>query len=134
MKFALFTAIFSVSALTANAQDIDRGRTAFSECLTCHSVIDSSGQKLASGAKVGPNLYGVAGRRAGAVSGFNYSTSLKKAGEGGLVWTAGAFEEYLKNPTKFLKKWLKDDSARGRMAYRRKQDAKDIYAYLRSLK
>lgn len=134
MKFAFFTAILTVVAATANAQDVDRGRTAFSECLTCHSVIDSSGKKLASGAKVGPNLYGVTGRRAGAVSGFNYSASLKQAGESGLVWTAESFEDYLKNPTNFLKKWLKDDSARGRMAYRRKQDAKDIYAYLRTLK
>ena len=129
----LIALIISLPAL-ANAQDADRGRAAFADCTACHTVKAPDGRVIIKGGKVGPNLYGVAGRPAGSTKGFNYSPSLGLAGQAGLVWTPETFEAYLKNPTNFVKKWLKDDSARSRMAYRQSHSAQDIYAFLKSAK
>lgn len=118
----------------ALAQDPDKGRSAFSNCAVCHAVQAPDGRVIYKGAKVGPNLFGITGRPAGSVQGFNYSPSLSTAGQAGLVWTPETFEAYLKNPTTFLKKWLKDDTARARMAYRQGHSARDIYAFLKSAK
>ncbi len=130
---ALIALMFFLPVL-ANAQDADRGRAAFSDCAACHMVKAPDGRALFQGAKVGPNLYGIAGRTAGSSKGFNYSPSLRQAGQQGLVWTPETLEAYLKNPTTFLKKWLKDDTARARMAYRQNHSARDIYAFLKSTK
>jgi cytochrome c len=51
----------------ASAQDADAGARVFNQCRACHTI----NQGGRSG--VGPNLYGVWGRAAGAVEGFRYS-------------------------------------------------------------
>src|SRR5439155_26443971 len=57
-------------ALPARA-DAAAGKNDFAACAACHSVDGSDG--------VGPHLYGVIGRKAGSVAGFNYSRAFKQA-------------------------------------------------------
>ena len=48
----------------------------------------------------GPNLYGVFGREAGGLEGYNYSTALQQAD---FLWDGGHLDHWLENPRTFLK-------------------------------
>jgi cytochrome c len=116
--------------------DAAAGEALFNQCQTCHVVVNDAGETLAGrNARTGPNLYGVAGRTAGSVDGFRYSSSMTEAGEAGLVWDEAHFVEYVQDPTGFLRGYLDDNRARGQMAFRvrSEDDAKNLYAYLASL-
>jgi glucose/arabinose dehydrogenase/cytochrome c551/c552 len=63
-------------------------------CASCHTV-DS---KLSS--RSGPGLFGVLGRNAGSVQGFNYTEALAKAGANGKVWTHEQLDAFLRDPSK----------------------------------
>ncbi len=70
------------------------GETAFAaNCVVCHSI-DADG---ASG--IGPNLYGVVGRVAGALDNFAYSDAMTGSG---ITWSAGEIDAYIANPTQKL--------------------------------
>ncbi|TCP39153.1 c-type cytochrome [Rhodovulum marinum] len=138
-KFALVAAA-ALAAAPAIAQeasgDAAAGEKAFRQCITCHVVVNNEGETLAGrNAKVGPNLYEVPGRHAGAVEDFKYSDSMSSAGEKGLVWTEEEFVKYVQDPTGYLRAYLGDDKARGAMTHkvRKEDEAIDIYAYLASL-
>lgn len=64
------------------------GQKVFKQCQTCH--VNEPGKN-----KVGPTLWGIIGRTAGTVEGYNYSKANK---ESGIVWTEQAMFEYLENP------------------------------------
>jgi len=55
-----------------------RGAKLFRKCVACHTVTADGGNRA------GPTLYGVFGRRAGTIDGYNYSNALRHSG---LVWT-----------------------------------------------
>jgi len=59
------------------------------ECELCHNL--GKGQ----GAKIGPDLYGVVGRKVASQPGFNYSAPLKAKGG---TWTFDALNVWLTNP------------------------------------
>lgn len=123
-------------AASAQSGDAAAGERAFRGCQACHVVVNDAGETLAGrNAKTGPNLYQVAGRTAGSVDGFRYSSSMSEAGEAGLVWDEESFVAYVQDPTGFLQGYLDDGSARGSMSYkvRSEGDAADLYAYLSSL-
>ena len=82
-------AIAAYSELTGDA---DAGRRAFTKCMSCHVIAE--GQN-----RVGPSLYGVVGREAGAVESFRYSDVNANSN---LVWTEPALFVYLENPQRFL--------------------------------
>jgi cytochrome c len=75
----------------AQEGDAEAGAAVFKKCTTCH-VVDSDKNK------VGPSLKGLFGRKAGTHPDFNYSSGMKAAGEGGLVWDETTLREYLHNP------------------------------------
>jgi len=77
----------------ALAQDADAGKKIFNKCTPCHSI--GPGAKT----KVGPELNGLFGRKAGSVEGFNYSEAMKKAG---WVWDEAKFKEYIADPKKVV--------------------------------
>lgn len=93
----LLTALAGALALTcalsaiASAQEATQGRTVFqANCAVCH-------QAVANGhAMIGPNLWGVVGRRAGSVAGFAYSPAMQHAN---MTWTADQVTAFVQAPT-----------------------------------
>ena len=130
-------AILGLTAVPALAQgDAAAGEKTFKQCQTCHIVQDADGNLLAGKAgKTGPNLYGVIGREAGSYPEFKYGDDMAAAGAKGLVWDEATFVEYVQDPSAFLKKYLEDDGARGKMTFKVKkpEDAANLHAYLVSL-
>jgi cytochrome c len=66
-----------------------RGAQVARECELCHNL--GKGE----GAKIGPPLYGVVGRKVASVPGFNYSSALKAKGG---TWTFDALNPWLTDP------------------------------------
>lgn len=117
--------------------DPAKGEKSFKQCQSCHVVKNDAGEVLAGrNATVGPNLYKVAGRTAGTVDGFRYSKSLSQAGEVGLKWDEAAFVAYVADPSGFLKEYLGEQTARGKMSFkvRKEADAVNLYAFLATLR
>jgi cytochrome c len=65
-------------------------RLAFEVCAYCHSSTPGGMHK------VGPNLYGVFGRKAASAPGYDYSTALR---ESDLVWDEASLEAFLRSPS-----------------------------------
>lgn len=122
-------------AQEAPTGDAAAGERIFRQCQSCHVVVDPEGNTLAGrNARTGPNLYGIAGRRAGSQD-FRYSDGLLAAGEQGLVWDEESFVNYVQDPTGWIRDHLGDPRARGKMTFRLRdvEDARNVYAYLASL-
>tara|TARA_B100000029_G_C16834410_1_gene689237 strand:- start:45 stop:401 length:357 start_codon:yes stop_codon:yes gene_type:complete len=88
-----FGTLFLLSAGSALAADVEKGKKVFRKCKACHTI--KAGGKSA----IGPNLHGVVGRAAAAVDGFKYSKAMK---ESGLVWDEANLTAYLTKPKEFL--------------------------------
>jgi cytochrome c len=73
----------------AAAQDVEKGQRSFNKCLPCHAIGPGAENK------VGPDLNGLDGRRAGAVASFNYSEANKNSGIG---WNEATFKQYIRSP------------------------------------
>jgi cytochrome c len=141
MKKFTIAAAFAVLAAPAFADghaatigDAAAGEEQFNrQCVACHVVADASGEVLAGrNARTGPNLYAIAGKPLGAVEDFRYSDAIIELGEAGSVWTEENFVGYVQDPTGWLRETLDDRRARGKMAYRVREEAQayDLYAYL----
>jgi cytochrome c len=81
-----------VKALLAVA-DPDKGKVLFLQCRACHSL-EAGGAN-----KVGPNLHGVFGRKAGLAPGFAYSDALTQAS---VVWSVETLDGFITRPSDFL--------------------------------
>jgi cytochrome c len=68
---------------------VQAGQETAKECELCHNF--GKGQ----GAKIGPDLYGVVGRKVASEEGFTYSDALKAKGG---TWTFDALNTWLTNP------------------------------------
>ena len=86
------TAPADLKALLA-AADPEKGKVLFLQCRACHSL-EAGGAN-----KVGPNLHGVVGRKAGLAPGFAYSDVLTQAS---IVWSAETLDAWLARPSDFL--------------------------------
>jgi cytochrome c len=75
------------------AADAGRGGTLFNRCYICHSNTKGASSRM------GPNLFGVVGRKAGTFPGFAYSGAMKSAG---FVWTVPKLDAYLADPQKVV--------------------------------
>jgi cytochrome c len=111
--------LLAESATAALAADPAAGEKIFKmQCGICHAV--AAGEN-----RVGPTLFGVVGRPAGSVAGFNYTADHKKLG---ITWDAASLDKYLTNPramvpdTSMVYAGLKDDTERA-----------DLVAYLGTL-
>ena len=80
-------------SMAAWAQDdIAAGRKlALNQCGVCHVF------KAGEPNRQGPGLFGVVGRTAGSMAGFNYSEAFVKA-LGGKTWDASALDRWLTDP------------------------------------
>ncbi len=127
-KLALAVAIALGAASAPAAADLARGKKNFKRCAACHSLVENKNG-------LGPSLYKIYGRSAGAVPKFKYSRSLKEAAAKGLVWNREALMDYLKHPKKFLQKYLGKKRVSNKMANRFKKEKfrTDVIDYLASL-
>ena len=126
MKFdpIVFAAIVLLTAAGAAHAEGDSvaGAKVFNKCKACH---DATGDKN----KVGPNLSGVVGRKAGTLESYasKYSKGMKTVAEAGLTWDEATLAEYLRAPKKVV--------PGGTMAFaglKSDQDLADIIAYLKA--
>lgn len=117
-----------MTASAGAAQDAEAGKAVFKKCKACHQVGPDAKNKA------GPILTDLFGRKAGSVEGFSYRESVIAAGEKGLVWTEVEVAAYLEDPTKYLRSYLNDSSARSGMSVKLKkeQDRLDVIAFLKS--
>ncbi|WP_312367974.1 c-type cytochrome [Stenotrophomonas sp.] len=69
------------------------GEQAFAMCVACHSRDAGAPQRM------GPNLWGVVGRKAGSNPGFDYSPALKASN---ITWDAAQLDAYLAAPAKHV--------------------------------
>jgi cytochrome c len=85
--------LLAAAATPALAQDAAAGAVVFKQrCQTCHTA--TPGQRHG----VGPNLAGVAGRKAASTD-FNYSAALQGSG---LVWNAATLDRFIAAPSKVV--------------------------------
>jgi len=90
MRQAVLAAIvLAASTAEASAQDVAAGEQSFKKCLPCHSVGEGAKNK------VGPELNGLDGRKAGTAEGFNYTEGNKNSG---ITWNESVFKDYIKDP------------------------------------
>jgi len=71
------------------AANLKRGQLLYMVCKACHDV------EAGLPHKVGPNLHGMFGRKAGTAEGFRYTDALVKSG---IVWTPETIDAWLKQP------------------------------------
>ena len=102
-------------------QDLAAGEKLFGRCKACHAVGEGAKNK------VGPQLNGVVGRKAGELEDFKYSGAMTEAGEGGLTWNDETLAAYLADPRGFVKG--------NRMAFagiKKEEDLANVIAYLKT--
>ena len=90
----------STGSGTLNVKDflalgsIEHGQKVFKKCSACH-VVAKGGKN-----KIGPVLYGVLGRKSGAISDYKYSKALMAHGK---VWSYEEMNGYLLKPAAHIK-------------------------------
>lgn len=77
-------------AAVAQDKSDDPGMLMFNNaCRTCHTIREGDN-------RLGPNLYGIIGRKSGAVSGYySYSMSMRNAD---IIWDEKNLEQFIANP------------------------------------
>jgi len=111
-------AILATPALAAG--DPVQGKAVFARCAICHNVEKDGGNG------VGPNLFGIMGRKAATVDGFNYSGPMKASG---IVWNDDKLSQWVAGPAKMVPG---TKMAFGGIA--QKTQIADLVAYLDTLK
>jgi len=95
---AAMAALVAVAAPASADSDLDarlaaanlkRGQLLYMACKACHDV------EAGLPHKVGPNLHGMFGRKAGTAEGFKYSDAMVKSG---IVWTPETMDTWLEQP------------------------------------
>jgi cytochrome c len=82
------------AAVAQPAPDPVKGKQQFGQCLACHTV------KAGEADKIGPNLSGFFGKKAGTNrKAFPYSPALKASK---IVWTEKTLDPYLKSPAGYV--------------------------------
>jgi cytochrome c len=107
-----------IEQLLANAE-VGRGENAAKKCQACHTF-NKGGRNL-----VGPNLWGVVGRRKASEAGFNYSAALKAKGG---TWTIDDLNQFINNPRGYL-----PGTNMTFAGIQRGSERADVLAYLNSL-
>ncbi len=126
LKFPKFLGALALAgiAISTSAQasgDVAKGEKLFNRCKACHAV--GAGAKN----KIGPHLNEVFGRTAGTIDGFKYSSAMKKAGEGNLVWSEETIDEFLAKPRTFVK-----GTKMSFAGFRKEADRENVIAYLKT--
>ena len=87
-------ALLAGSTIAANAGgNAKAGEAVFKRCAVCHTSDKGGGDGL------GPNLFGIVGRKAATRSGFAYSAPLQKSG---IVWTEANLTKWAAGPARMV--------------------------------
>lgn len=92
LKFVAPIVALAAIATSAQAQDAAAGKRAFLKCAACHAIAKGAPNKI------GPNLFGVIGRKAGTAPGFRYSAAMKAKGAA-IKWDAATLDKWLTRPS-----------------------------------
>ena len=127
MRLSVFVAatLLACSAVSSlayaqDAGDPAAGKAVFARCAICHKADKGAGNGL------GPNLFGVEGRKAASEPGFEYSGPLKASG---ITWTPDKLALWVAGPAKVV--------PGNKMAFpgiTSKADIRNVVAYLGTLK
>lgn len=125
MKSMILASVLCASAFAfaspASAADAAAGEQAVRRlCSACH-IVTAEGRR-----GVGPTLWGVVGRKSGAIEGFRYSSANQNAN---IVWTPEVLDKYLTNPREVVPGTI--------MAFagiRNDTERANVIAYLQTLK
>jgi cytochrome c len=102
----------------AQSGSAERGARVFNQqCKACHTVEKGGGQPL------GPNLFGMFGRKAGAIEGFKPSDAMR---DSGIIWDDANVAEYLRDP-----KVRVPGTIMAHAGLKRADQLADVIAYLR---
>jgi cytochrome c len=120
-KSLITLALLAGSTVMANAAgDAKAGAAIFGRCAVCHTNDKGGGDGL------GPNLFGVVGRKAASRPGYAYSPPMRKSG---IIWTDVNLTKWVAGPARLV--------PGTKMAFggvtSKKQQA-DVVAYLTTLK
>ena len=116
-KWFVAAALIATSSGAGLAQDVEKGANVFKQCQACHSIGPGAQNKI------GPELNGLDGRKAGTVPNYSYSDANKNSG---IVWGDQTSKEYIKDPraripgTKMIFPGVKNE-----------QQANDLWAYIK---
>ena len=113
---ALIVIASTVAASGAQAQDVAAGKTSFNKCMACHAIGEGAKNR------VGPELNGLDGRKAGTAPDYSYSDANKNSG---ITWNKDQFLEYIKDP--------KAKIPGTKMAFagiKNEKEANDLWAYI----
>lgn len=94
------------------------GKRVFSRCKACHTLNEGGRHR------VGPNMWGIFGQKAGTQEGFNYSKAMAASD---IVWTDETMAAFLESPRTYL--------PNNKMTYvglAKQKDRDDLIAYLRA--
>jgi len=120
LRFFLPAAAFILLATSADAADAGNGKTVFARCAICHTVQKGGANGL------GPNLFGVVGRKSATAPGFMYSGAMKNSG---ITWTADKLKAWITAPARLVPG---TKMAFGGISNPKQVD--DVVAYLATLK
>lgn len=134
MKKSVFAvglaAAIALSSGAAMAADAAAGeKLAKQRCQACHTFEEGGAHK------VGPNLWNVVERGPNAAEGYSYSKGYLDAAASGFTWSDENLDEYLADPTAFLRHHANDDKARSKMTFKlpKEEDRANVIAYMHTL-
>jgi cytochrome c len=117
-RWACALAAVALSASTGQAADVAKGQAAFvRQCAICHTI-DKGGDN-----RLGPNLFGIVGKRAGTAPDFKYTNAFRNTAT--FEWTEGLLGPWIALPAVMV-----PGTAMGVFPGVSDRDKDDIVAYL----
>ena len=97
MRISVLAGLAAAVVMTASpsfaAGNAVNGKVVFGRCAICHTVNKGGSNGL------GPNLFGVVGRKAATLAGYSYSGPLKGSG---ITWTTDKLKAWVSGPQRMV--------------------------------